>query len=207
MEQKVNKKSLKEQVQDILYNKIISGEFAAGERLKILHIANALGASQAPVREAIQCLVTGGYLEYVPNAGVKVKGFSDKDIVEFYELRKALELSALQNGRADYKELYKELKPNLDKMKQSVKSNSYKDYAIYDTAFHRAIVAAAHNCKMLCVWDSLLVPKYVSNTIRKTGIKLDAILPLHAELVSAVKQGDKELAAKFLIQHYIMLNI
>lgn len=207
MKLKVDKKSLKEQVREILFQKIITGEFQPEERLKIIPIAESLGVSQAPVREAIQCLVTGGYLELVPNAGARVKKFSEEEIAEIYELRRLIEVGSIRNPSFRPQAVAETLETHFQKMQEAVHENSYKNYSIHNTAFHRCIVKASDNVKMLQVWDSLAIPQYVASIIKRIRAELKDVADLHIPVIRELKKGDKEEAVKALIHHYDFLEI
>ncbi|MBI5519982.1 MAG: GntR family transcriptional regulator [Desulfovibrio sp.] len=200
------KKSLKEQVHDLLYGKIISGECAPGERLKIIPIARALNVSQAPVREALQCLITSGYLERLPNGGVQVKQYSDSELHEVYQLRKILETGALREAGRKCSELRSVLEPHLQKMREAADENDPMKYALYDTKFHRGIVESAGNEKMLSIWDSLLVPKHIIGTIKHKGKNLADVVPLHLPIVENLRKCDVDAVERSLAHHYEVLK-
>ncbi len=204
---KINKVSLKEQVRDILYEKIISGELEPGERLKVIPIANALNVSQAPVREAIQCLVTAGYLELIPNAGARVKQFSDEEVRDIYELRQLIEIGAVQSKRFRSDRAAELMAGFLQQMAQATASRNFKEYAACDTRFHRVLVECSDNKKMLETWDSLLVPRHVTAKIKSRGATLDDTFPLHEPLVEALRTNRTADAVACLIKHYAFLGV
>ena len=203
----LNKISLKEQVREVLFEQIISGELKPGERLKIIPIAESLKVSQAPVREAIQCLVTSGYLELIPNAGARVKEFSDDEVMEIYELRKLLELGSLNCKKFDHVKTHAAMVRHFKKMNQAVSNNDFKEYSIHDTAFHRSIVEYSGNKKMLDIWDSLLVPKHITTIIRLSNATLKEGILLHTPIFEALENNDIAQAVQALKKHYDYLNI
>lgn len=206
MNNKYNNKSLKDQVQEILMNEIMSGKLKPGDRLKIIPIAKKLNISQAPVREAIQCLATSGYLELIPNVGVSVRAFTDTEIDEMYEVRRMLELECFNKGGFDMKALAEKLNHILREMADSLDSGDYSSYAIYDIHFHRAFVEAADNSKMLDIWDSLLIP---INTKRLKEIqsttKMESLV-YHSPIIRALENGKIDDAKTELIEHYARLK-
>ena len=82
---------LREQVKDVLLQRIVSGELKPGERLVETRIASELGTSQAPVREALRDLELLRMVESEPFRGARVRAFGDEELVEVYPVRAALE--------------------------------------------------------------------------------------------------------------------
>ena len=79
-----------------IQKKIASRALRAGSPVSEVPIARELGISRTPTREAVRQLVTEGLLEQVPGGGVVVVTLERRDIVEIYELRKALEVQAVE---------------------------------------------------------------------------------------------------------------
>jgi DNA-binding GntR family transcriptional regulator len=200
--EKINKKSLKDQVKEILLAQIISGELQPGERLKIIPIATALNVSQAPVREAIQCLATSGYLDVVPNAGVKVKRYSSSEIKEMYEVKKMLEFQCFSKKDLNNKKMAFRLNLILRNMVDSINEEDYRAYARYDTKFHRTFVEASENKKMLEIWDSLLIPINIKMLVVEQTTNKNNVLLYHTPIVDSLAKGNLEDAKKNLADHY-----
>src|SRR6266508_1189333 len=87
----IQKRPLKEDIFDVLHEKIISGTYKPGNWLRQDDIATQLGVSMTPVREALDLLVSAGVAERVPNRGARGREMSTKDVVEAYGLRLYLE--------------------------------------------------------------------------------------------------------------------
>src|SRR5512135_169558 len=91
----VQRKSLKEEVFEILHSRIIAGQYSAGEWLRQEDISSQLGVSMTPVREALDLLVSAGLAERVPFRGVRILEPSSKEIVNSYTMRLLLEAAAV----------------------------------------------------------------------------------------------------------------
>lgn len=202
---RINKESLKEQVRNILYDKIVSGEFSPNERLKIIPIAKALDVSQAPVREAIQCLITSGHLEHIPNVGVRVKEFTKTEIQETYKVREALEIASLKNCKDEPQVVAENLERALKRMQSACAQENVQEYITHNNTFHRCLVQASKNGKMLEVWESLHLPLYMKQTLNGLDISLDDALPLHEPIIKALKNNNVEQAVKALEAHYFFV--
>ncbi|MDD2553301.1 MAG: GntR family transcriptional regulator, partial [Desulfotomaculaceae bacterium] len=86
-----NYKPLRELVFDSLRKAIIIGKLKPGERLMEIQLAEEMGVSRTPVREAIRKLELEGFVVMVPRKGAYVAGVSVKDIADVFEVRSALE--------------------------------------------------------------------------------------------------------------------
>ena len=82
---------LSQKVSRILKERIIKGDLKPGEKLSENKIAEQLGVSRTPVREALQKLAAEGFVKVNPNLGMMVVGFSLEDIQEALQIRRALE--------------------------------------------------------------------------------------------------------------------
>ena len=72
-------------------DKIISGEYRAGEQITEMRLSGELGVSRTPVREALAMLEKDGLVELIPNKGAVVRGISQSDLIDIYAIRKRLE--------------------------------------------------------------------------------------------------------------------
>src|SRR5438874_12015375 len=86
--------SLREQVRDLLLDRIVAGEYPPGARLVETRIAQELGVSQAPVREALRDLEQLGCIVHEPFRGCSVRAFSADELIEAFPVRAALEALA-----------------------------------------------------------------------------------------------------------------
>ena len=87
----ISRTVLREQVKDVLLQRIVSGELQPGERLVETRIAQELGTSQAPVREALRDLELLRLVESEPFRGARVRSLGDEELVEIYPVRAVLE--------------------------------------------------------------------------------------------------------------------
>ena len=206
MKKTVIRQSLKDQVKSILIDRMIEGDLAPGDRIKELQVAKELGTSQAPVREAIRCLETLGYVEHIPHVGAMVKTFNRGEIEEAYQVREALELhsTALIGELQD--KLVKELDDQLARMRAAAADNNIRKFTQADNDFHRAIVASCENQTMLTTWEALKMQVQVIATLLKASMPLDKIYLLHPPIVDAFRSKSRERALLLLKGHYKILS-
>ena len=200
------RQSLKDQVKSILIDRMIDGELAPGERIKELQVAKELGTSQAPVREAIRCLETLGYVEHIPHVGAMVKTFNRKEIEEAYQVREALEVHATTLVNDELDELANELDIHLEQMLLATQKRNIRIFTEADNQFHRAIVASCHNETLLSIWESLKMQLQVIATLVETSVPLDEIYSLHPPIVEAFKMQSQDRASLLLQGHYKILS-
>ena len=79
-----------------IYQAIIRGEVKPGDRLRETELAEQIGLSRTPIREAIRKLESDGIVEHQPRVGAMVKKLSQQEIVELYEMRIVIEQTAAQ---------------------------------------------------------------------------------------------------------------
>jgi DNA-binding GntR family transcriptional regulator len=94
--ERLQKKSLKDEVFEYLHRRIVAGNYSPGEWLRQEELSTLLGVSQTPVREALDRLVSVGLAERVPYRGVRVPELSQDEILEAYVLRTILEGAAVR---------------------------------------------------------------------------------------------------------------
>lgn len=211
-----NKLSMRQMAYLHIEKKIASRELRAGDPVSELPIANELGISRTPTREAIRQLVAEGLLEEVPGRGVVVVTLDRRDIVEIYEVRKALEVEAVRMavrrlaGSAELKNLSQvadKMESLIEEMEQSdqegLESKQINRYEAADMAFHTYLLQAAGNRRMLKIVNGLRLLIRIF-AMRKAGHKLENIRSIHrdhVEVIAAIEAGDPERAAAILSAH------
>lgn len=198
----LKRKSLTEQIQEVLIDRILKGELVPGDRLKELQIANEFGTSQTPVRETIRSLQAMGYVEHKPHVGAIVKKFTRKEIEEAYQVREALEGHCLTITDVARHDLIDRMSIQLNKMYAAKEENDIKLFIQADNLFHRAIIECSENVRMLEIWDSLKMQMQVIATHVEALMSFDTLYGLHPPIVEALKNRDRDLAKQKLADHY-----
>src|SRR5215208_6220103 len=142
----IQKRPLKEDISDVLHEKIISGVYKPGDWLRQEDIATQLGVSMTPVREALDLLVSAGLVERVPYRGVRVREMSTRDVVEAYGLRLILEaMIAQEAARNISNDQIAILEQMLDEMKKHDTLKKMPDERKLSREFHATIAEASRN--------------------------------------------------------------
>ena len=196
-------KPLRDVVFENLREAILEGKLKPGQRLMEVQLAEQLGVSRTPVREAIRKLELEGLVVMLPRKGAYVANMSLKDVIDVLEVRASLEgLSAsLAAERISDIDL-KRLKKIAEEFKESTINADIETLLKKDVEFHECIFKAANNKKLTQVINSLWEQVY---RFRVTYISdYDSSLSIveeHKNILSAIEKGDCELAKKYATEH------
>lgn len=150
--QQPERHSVRAQVLRALREALLSGELAPGEVYSAPALADRLGVSATPVREAMQQLVCEAAVETVPNRGFRVAVCSARDLAELAEIRALLEIpSVLEAARSMPPECWESLRPYADDALVAATSGDRSAYADADGAFHGALLELTGNRQLVAV--------------------------------------------------------
>jgi DNA-binding GntR family transcriptional regulator len=205
----IQKRPLKEDIFDVLHEKIISGTYKPGDWLRQDDIATQLGVSMTPVREALDLLVSAGLAERVPYRGVRVREMSTKDVVEAYGLRLVLEAVIAQEAAKHItREQIAGLEGTLHEMKSHETLKDVSTERRTSREFHSAIAEATRNDLLIKLYAvvSNAFPDWLlyEALFRHPELLADSMLSTykeHVAIVEALKNSDAEQAARRSIEH------
>lgn len=197
---------LGQQIREILLERIFKGELQPGDRIVELQLANELGTSQAPVREALRELQSLGFVEHQPYRGTRVRRITERELAEIFPVRAALEELAAREAASRLNGKVEELEREFEAMRASAGRKDLQDLAGHDARFHRLIVEAAENKVLLDLWKTLRVEARVVVTAIKTDIDFDELAEMHRPLLEALAEGSPEKAGRALRYHFEVLQ-
>ena len=205
----IQKRPLKEDIFDVLHEKIISGKYKPGDWLRQDDIATQLGVSMTPVREALDLLVSAGLAERVPYRGVRVREMSTRDVVEAYGLRLFLEaIIAQEAARNITREQVAGLERILEEMKKHETLKEVSSERKSSREFHLAIAEATRNdllIKMYAVVSNAFPDWLLYEALyRYPELIADSMMSTykeHVAIVNALKKGDADKAVQASIEH------
>lgn len=144
-----------------LRNAILKGELKPGERLMEVHLANTLGVSRTPIREAIRLLEKEGLVVTSPRKGAEVASMTEKSLEDVLEVRNALDELAVTVACKNLKEddIFI-LKEKIEDFKEAVSKKNVRDIVKKDEAFHDAIYKITKNDKLLEIISNLREQMY-----------------------------------------------
>ena len=194
---------LREVVCETLRDAVRRGILQPGERLMEIQLAEDLGVSRTPVREAIRKLEMEGYVIMMPRRGTYVADLSIRDINEVFEIRTSLEslASGLAAERIDEDELEK-LQRLLVEIGAYIKSGDMESIVRTDTEFHDLLYQASRNTRLVGIISNLReqLTRFRTTSMSFPG-RLKATLEEHRKIVEAIAQGDEKAARKAAEHH------
>lgn len=197
--------TIKENVTNLLRQSIIDGTLPSGVDLNQAQIAERLGISRGPVREALGQLEQEGLIRSVPYKGVFVTPLDPTYVQELYSLRIALETFALKLGmqRRDREDI-DALARIVDAMRAAAKSDDGPEIAKLDLRFHSTIIRMARNSLLERAWTPLkLGVQRCLHSRHRIYPSLDEVVGTHPALIEAIEEGDVATALEILEQHII----
>ena len=193
---------LRERIKDVILQRIVSGEYPPGSRLVETRIAQELGVSQAPVREALRDLEQLGCIVHEPFRGCSVRAFSADELLEAFPVRAALEALAarLAAERIAEGELL-QLAELLDTMRAAARRGDAHGQSQANASFHATIVRAARNATLERQWQLLEPFSRTYLTVSQPGLDLLALSERHIPILDALRARDPDAAAAAMHQH------
>lgn len=201
MSSAVSRTVLREQVKGILLQRIVSGELKPGERLVETRIAQELGTSQAPVREALRDLELLNLVDSEPFRGARVREFGDDELVEVYPVRAALEEVAARFAAARLNGDVTALEAEVDAMRAAARSGDIQSLVEHDFAFHRLIVESAEMPILTQCWKLLGVEGRITLTLYNTWVEPEEAAELHVPLLEAIRARSAAKAGREARRH------
>lgn len=192
---------LADQVYDVLHNAIVSGELPAGSRLRIRDVAEQVGTSVMPVREAIRRLEEGGFATREPHKGAVVKGLTLEELIHVYDVRKVLEREAARLGAERITaEGCARMEAEYGFMRAAIAEGRLKDHLRLDEAVLTVLYEASGNPVLVKTIQNLWIQCRAYKTV---GIKStfdsstsnEVLWRYQGELVAAARAHDPEAAA------------
>ncbi len=196
-------KPLREVVFESIRGAIISGALKPGERLMEVQMAERLGVSRTPIREAIRKLELEGLVIMLPRKGAYVADLSLKDITDVLEIRAALEglAAGLASLRISEEEI-EELETVAVRFHKAIEKDNIEAMIENDIKFHDIIFKAARNEKLIQLSSNLReqVQRFREMYISKAN-KAKELADEHYELADAISKRDIDLSERLARKH------
>lgn len=194
---------LRDVVVDNIRQAIVSGQFPAGMRLMELQLAEEMGVSRTPVREAIRKMELEGLVVMIPHRGAYVADISIQDINEVYQIRTALDVLAvgLAAERISDEEV-KEMQVLLDADIPLIDARNYPKIIENDTAFHDVIYRASRNRRCMNIISNLReqITAIRGRSMPYPGRLVDMIKE-HQNIIDALAERNVEKAQRAVRIH------
>ncbi len=194
---------LREVVFNTLRDAILKGELDPGEHLMEVQLANRLGVSRTPIREAIRQLETEGLVVMTPRKGAVVAEITQKDLTDVLEVRKTLEELAVELAcNKITKDEIQQLMDCDDRFCDALKNNELTVIADIDEQFHDIIYEATGNNRLIQLLNNLRQQMYRYRLeYIKDDNKWDVLKEEHKKLVRAIEEKDIDTAKAVMGSH------
>ncbi len=201
-------KSLMELTADRIRDAIIDGEFELGSKVSEQSLADTLGISRSPVREALALLQIEGLIRVLPKRGSFIFMPDAKTVKDLCEHRAILESACVEMAiTRNHDALIKGLQHGSDMMQRAIDRDAATDYSAGDLHFHRAIIDASDNASIAKIYTRTIGPLLALRTHLFTTMTahLDRSMDEHAALLDACTREDVPRAQAVLKQHILHL--
>lgn len=194
---------LRDVVFNTLRDAILKGDFAPGERLMEKQLAERLGVSRTPIREAIRKLELEGLVMMMPRKGAEVASVTGKDISDVLEVRATLEALAVKLACKKMSEQdFEELVTVNEAFKKAAMEKDVKTLIEKDIEFHDVIFHSSNNDKLIQIINNLREQIYRFRVEYIYKMKsYDNLVSEHDEIVSAMKERRGNEASQIAHRH------
>ena len=194
---------LRDVVFSTLRQAILRGELRPGERLPEIHLANKLGVSRTPVREAIRKLELEGLVLMIPRRGAEVAQLTEKNMRDVLEVRRVLEELAVRKACANMTALeIEELKIAAEEFEEILKSDDVTKFAEADVKFHDVIYYAANNHRLIMLLHSFReqMYRYRVEYLKNVAVH-DSLKKEHQDIIEKLEKRDEEGVVQAMCTH------
>lgn len=192
---------LREQIKEVLLERIIDGAYPPGERIVETRIAQEFGVSQAPVREALRELESMRFIVSEPFRGARVREVTTEELAEIYPVRAALEEVAARAAVSNMEGRVDALMTEIELMREAADARDVHRFIAHDVAFHGTIVDASGNRTLQELWTSLHIASRTTVTLIHHVDELGFVAGTHEPVLEALVSGDADLAGRTLRNH------
>lgn len=186
----------KNSVYDYLYNAIRTGEIKAGQTLTERDLADKIGVSRTPVREAIRKLEEQGIVTHAPHKGVKVVTLTVEKVQQLYEVRELLEGLAVRTlSQSNTPEIIEELKGYVERAEKEAVANNIKNLSDINSEFHLTLARLSENFYLEAIMTMLQtqISLMMATSLSHEGRPLQNIEE-HKMIIGAIQSGDGDFA-------------
>ena len=182
---------------------ILKGELEPGERLMEMQLAEQLGVSRTPIREAIRKLELEGLVLMIPRRGAIVAKITEKDLRDVLEVRSSLErLSTELACERIHDSTIDELRKAQEAFKEALNQNDITLQAQRDVEFHDVIYKATDNLRLIQMLNNLREQMYRYRLeYLKHDLAHQTLIEEHEAIIEALSKRDKETAINIIVRH------
>ena len=191
--------TLREKIVDTIRDAIIKGSLISGERIAETSLAQMLGSSRTPIREAFRQLETEGFIRVVPRKGAMVSQITDESIREFYEIKGVIEGYAARRAVNNLKDNdYKKMETLNKELQRLEQTGNRKALHRVHNEFHDVFLKACGNRSLYELAKQIELKCQRGRIALSLLGKIDFSIKKHAEIIDAFRNQDSLLVEQLV---------
>ena len=195
--------TIRKKVYHHIREKILGGEIVPGERLIETRLAQEIGTSRTPVREALHSLELEKLIKSIPRVGYVVEGMDVQELEQICEIRSVIEALAVRWAIEKYhKKLARDLSKNVAKQEEALNKKKLQGYIELDAQFHDIIAKLSGSDRLLELIQTLRqhMFRYRTHVVFAFTTAIRSVEG-HRRIVNAIEQGNAAMAVEVLQRH------
>jgi DNA-binding GntR family transcriptional regulator len=198
--------TLREQIVTSLRESIIRGELSPGQKITEPELAEKLGISRTPIREAFRQLESEGFLTVIPRKGAVVSTVTPKEVEDFYELKSLLEgyASRMAARKVTEQDIDRLNKIN-NQLETLARKGDVETFFRKNNEFHSTFISLCGNEKLLDFWNSLVrrVVRFRLQALSVPGRLMNSV-DQHRNIIDALRRKDGPLSEEVVYRHSLI---
>lgn len=188
---------------EALRNSILTSQLIPGEIYNEMTLAQELGISRTPVREGLLELSSQGLVTFLPRKGVMVNHYTRRDVEDVFELRKAIELAAIEKvAKTSPPCDLTEIEKTLVGQRKAIDSKDFLRFLQIDRTFHTTFCELTSNRRMVSIVENIRdIIHLMGGKALARGSRWDEVIAEHEKVFEEVRQGKPIMARKAMAYH------
>jgi GntR family transcriptional regulator, rspAB operon transcriptional repressor len=196
-------RNLNQKIYFYLRDEIINNHIKPGSRIDYTKLANELGVSKTPVRDALQRLHQDGLIEVQSRSGTFVSTPKEKDVEEIFDVRKALERQAVSLAIKNLsKETLNMLYEEAILAESEIDKGNFQPFFQADRKFHKTLITHSNSSRLIKIMESLEVQiMWIGVIIAYHSERPRLANAHHKQIISALLDSNTPLAQDLMEEH------
>lgn len=200
-----NRKTIANQVYDDIRELMLTGEFNSDTLISANSLAKQLAVSRTPIREALLQLANEGFLESLCGRGFKIKNYTQREIIEYFEARRIIEVYVIgRMAKSITKKQLSVLKRQFQLMKKYAAKCDSTKFLEEDRNFHLSLIQLYENRYLESIFDRIrTLISILGQSILNHSSRVEETLAEHLMIIQALEKGNAKKAQQAAYQHLI----
>jgi DNA-binding GntR family transcriptional regulator len=201
----IRKESLGSRVFEQIKGMILRGEIPPGKRIIENELADSMGISRTPVREALHKLQAEGFLNPLPKGGYIVRGLTVSEVEETFDIRSILESFAAHLAAIRYSE--EELIPleeKIEEFQRSLDKGNLRELTRINTDFHELLYALSRSPRLIKMINDLRAEIFLLRKVMLNSMDMARLSNKdHREMVKAIRKREAKKVESLVREHIL----